>query len=350
MPETATLEQVAPQIDALSASLETLERKIATLGDVSSGPDPVPFASYGEAIQTLARGDEAALKFFAEMLAYTGGVIGDLDGWVKDSWVGDIIRELAEQRMVLNFFGTSPLPANGMKVEYGKLLSDTTQVGEQLAEGDLLPYGKIAFDTDDAPIKTYGGWGEMSRQEIERSAMQVVERFYRALVRRYKKTTENAVRGLVQTATGAHAVAGVGAVPDTADEWIDFLVEGSVWLDDKGLTPDGLFVSKDVFKSLAKQRDGAATDAPRLLDRNSGAISVTGLTGDLFTVPVKLVGSFTAGTVRLASTEAIQTFEAGGAPFRLADEDITNLTKAFSIYGYMAVAPQEPDAIVVPAV
>lgn len=352
MPEnengTATL-ATAEDVQALASSVTQIERQIATLGtNLNTGPNAVPFESYGETIKALARGDEEAVRFIGTLLAYAGGTIGDVGTWVKDGWVGDIIRYVEERRLVLNLFGTSPLPAQGNKIEYGKLLADTTAVAKQAAEGDVLAFGKVTWDTDTADVETRGGWGEMSRQEIERSPLNVVEKFFFYLLRSYAKYTETQTRAVAQTATGAHSVGGSDL--STADGWIRFLVESAVWLDDKGLVPNFVLLDKESFIDLATLRDGAATDAPRLLDRNSGQISVTGLTGDVFNVPVKLVGSFPADTVRVCSEEAIETFESPGAPFRLADEDITNLTKAFSIYGYGAVAAQEPDALVVPGV
>jgi uncharacterized protein len=323
--EPETQEGLATQgdIQALSGSLDNLERRLATLstGTTDDGHQ-VPFTSYGEFVQALSKGEDEAMQF----LAYVGGVVGDLDGWVKDSWVGDLYRPMAERRRVLNLFETSPLPASGMQVEYGKLLADTTQVGVQAAEGDALPYGKITFTTDTAPLVTYGGWGEMSRQEIDRSAIAVVEKFFQALIRRYNQATEAAVRAAA--VDPANATELTTAVPDlgTVDGWVDFLV------------------GRDIFKDLAKMRLG--TDGPFFLDRNSGTVNVTGLSGEVFNVPVVPVNQ--NGLVRVCDASAIRSFEAGGAPFRMQDDDIVHLTKAFSIYGYMAVAAQDVTAIIRP--
>jgi hypothetical protein len=38
--------------------------------------------------------------------------------------------------------------------------------------------------------------------------------------------------------------------------------------------------------------------------------------------------------------------ESPGAPLRLSDGDITNLTNVYSVYGYMAVAVQRPNLVV----
>jgi HK97 family phage prohead protease/HK97 family phage major capsid protein len=349
MTETQTLDPAtlasAEDVQTLSASIENLERRIATLGAGAGAPDDhvAPGHSYGEFVQMLARGEKEAVDF----LAYAGGTIGDLGDWVKDSWVGDIYRPITENRRLHNLFESSPLPATGMNVEFGKLLADTTDVDEQAAEGDVLAYGGITFETDTAPIKTYGGWGEMSRQEIDRSSVAVVEKFYSALVNRYAKVTEAALRTVAADVANAHVLAGAGTHNlATADGWIDYTVDSAIWLDDKGLAPEFVLVGFDVFKTLAKLRDGDNADAPRLLDRASGTVNIVSLTGQLFNLPVIPVNS--AGLVRIGHSSAIRTFEAGGAPFRMQDDDITNLTSAFSIYGYEAIAVQDTDALVAP--
>lgn len=341
--EPETQEGLATQADiqALSGSLDNLERRLATLS--TNAPDEghqVPFNSYGEFLQALSQGDDQATQF----LAYVGGVVGDLDGWVKDSWVGDLYRPLQERRRVMNLFTTRPLPASGMNVEYGKLLADTTDVQKQVAEGDALAYGKITFTTDTAPLETYGGWGEMSRQEIDRSAMAVVEKFFQALVRRYLMATEAAVRAVAVDPANATELA--TAVPDfgTVAGWTNFLVDASFALDDEGLAPEFALVGRDHFKTLANLRLGA--DGPFFLDRNSGSINVTGLSGEVLNVPIVPINQ--NGLVRVCDSSAIESFEAGGAPFRMQDDDIVHLTKAFSIYGYLAVADTDVKAIIRP--
>lgn len=346
---TEQLHASAEDVTALSEAVENLDRRIATLGQAAEGESllAAPAASYGEFLKMAAAGEREAIAFL-EQVATLAATTTDLGGHIKDAWVGDLFRAIGERRRVINFFGVSPLPAEGMGVEYGlvKATSDTTQAGKQVAEGDVLPYGKIAFGTDRAPLETFGGWSDMSRQVVERSSVAVVEKFFRALVRRYIGATEAAVRA---TATAqANAVEVGSAVHDlaTSDGWVDYAVDAATYLDDRDLTLDGFMVSTDQFKALAKLRVGAGGDY--FLDRDNGTVSVTGLTGEVLNVPVLLVPSAAAGTVRGASKEAIDVWEAGGAPFRLQDDDITNLTQAMSVYGYMAHARTDLEGITRP--
>lgn len=331
-------------VTALASSLDNLERRIATLGAPAPSGPAVPGASYGDFLQLAAAGDPGALEF----LAYVGGTTDDLGDLLKDTWVGDRYKIVEATRTCLNFFARSPLPATGMGIEYGVEGTDTTKVEEQVNEGDTLAYGSITFDTAHAKLKTYGGWGEMSRQEIERSPINVVERFYDALLRRYARVTEAAAN--TQTVAGGEALAGGVLDMTTVDGWTRFAIRAARVMKDRGYPLEGLLVGFDVFEDLALMRDGDQLDAPRFLDRRTGSINVTGLSGEVFNVPViPIETGNTPDVIRAANSEAIRTYEAGGAPFRLQDDDITNLTKAFSIYGYMATVTEVPGALIKPA-
>lgn len=360
------LQQLTRQVGDLTSGLQVIERQLVTIGSGGGNSSPavnVPGRSYGEFIQLAAAGDDDAMKFLSwieevaagqhgadQYLAMTGTVIADIDAdWITTTWVADLTRRLVERRRVLNLFQTRPLPSTGMTVNYGRVGVDdaAVDVDEQLLEGDLLAYGKIAFDGGaSAPVRTFGGWSDMSRQVIERSGVAVVEALFNALVNRYLQVTEAAARVLAADPANSTAIPGVNPLAD-ADDWVNFVVDAAFMLDDEGLPLDFLLVSRARFKTLATLRTGPADDAPYMLDRNTGSINVTGLQGQMFSlpiVPLNLAGDY----VRAGSSEAITTFEAPGAPFRLNDDDITNLTKAFSVYGYAAFASTNAKALVRP--
>lgn len=366
--QDAGLSALNEQVTQLTSSLQLMERQLVTLGTAAGGSAggpavQVPGRSYGEFLQLAAIEDESALAFLTfieevaagkhgadQYLAMTGTTIADISAdWITTTWVGDLTRRLVERRKVLNLFQTRPLPGTGMTVEYGRVgvNDDDVAVAEQLLEGDLLAYGKIAFEGGlSTPVRTFGGWSDMSLQVIQRSGVAVVEALFNALVNRYLQVTEAAARVLAADPVNSTALPGINPLAD-GDDWTNFVIDAAFALDDEGLPLDFLLVSRERFKTLATLRTGPASDAPYLLDRNTGTISVTGLSGTMFNLPIQplnLAGDY----VRAGSAEAITTFEAPGAPFRLQDDDITHLTKAFSIYGYAAFASTNAKALVRP--
>lgn len=362
----AGLGDLQTQVESLTSSLQVMERQLVTLGTAAGDGSPridVPGRSYGEFIKLAAQEDESALAFLTfieevaagkhgadQYLAMTGTTIADIDAdWITSTWVLDLTRRLVERRKVLNLFQTRPLPGTGMTVEYGRVgvNDDDIEVAEQLLEGDLLAYGKIAFEGGlSTPVRTFGGWSDMSLQVIQRSGVAVVEALFNALINRYLQVTEAATRVLAVDPANSTAIPGVNPLAD-ADDWVNFIVDAAFMLDDEGLPLDFLLVSRQRFKALATMRTGPADDAPYLLDRDTGSINVTGLSGRMFNLPIQPL-NVAGDYVRAGSEEAITTFEAPGAPFRLQDDDITHLTKAFSIYGYAAFASTNKKALVRP--
>lgn len=346
---------LAGDLSNLSTEVQNLQRQIALLGDGITGgggaPIVVPGESYGHFLQLLATGDQDAMNF----LAFVGTDTGDLIAadWIQETWVGPIVRMMVERRRVLNLFTTRPLPATGMTVPYGRTLSEgTVQVGKQENEGDLLPYGKLAFSAgESAPVETFGGWSDMSRQVIERSGANVVEALFLALVNRYLQVTEARARSIAMNPVNAVASPAATAIHDltTADGWIDFVLDSSFALDDAGLPLDFILVGRGRFRQLAHMKTPA--DVEFMLDRNFGQISVKRQDAETLELPVIPVNNPADQlAVRAGSGDGIVTYEAPGAPFRLQDDDITNLTSAFSIYGYAAFAVENENALIRPSI
>ena len=56
-------------------------------------------------------------------------------------------------------------------MSYLVLKTDTHTVAKQEKEGDALPFGKVTFGDESVVIDTYGGYGDLSRQRIERMSV-----------------------------------------------------------------------------------------------------------------------------------------------------------------------------------
>lgn len=336
-----SLAQVAESQDLLAASISEIERKLATIGDAVAPSTPAAlFSSYGEYVKAMLSGDDNARSM---ALAFEEGDGVAADSVVRDPWVGDIINLIEKARKVYSLFDSAPLPAEGTTLEYGKIVDNTIDVERQLAEGDDLVKGNIKIGTANAPVLTFGGASEMSLQKAIRSSVPILDLTWRALAIAYGKTTEQYVR-TVKAAAAAQTVGSLAAL-DTVEGWIEFLVASAMHLDDKGLTPEYLEVSPDMFTGLATLRLG--TDGPFLLDRSSGSINLTELTGNV--AGIKTVLTPGTGKVEVGNSFALKTFESGGAPLRLGPEtEILNLTQAIGVYGFLAVAVQDAKALVRP--
>ena len=356
-PDTLTRDDLAP----ITAQLAEMERGLAlanTRGTTPANPlaGLAQFRSIGGLVRAVAQGSDEALTL---MRAFTeaadGGTLAD--SVAKDSWVGNFIKlGTSRRKLITDFGGPKALPETGMNVEFGRLKSDTTKVEKQAAEAANLAFGKIELTSATAPVETYGGWSALSRQVIERSRVPYLDTLWEAMSLRYGRVTEAAVRAVYAAMIAAKLADDVtpnATVPlpaaFTATNVLDSIVDLAEIFDDRGYQLSGLHVSKDVFKKFNALTDGDSTRLMTVYGNGTnqvGSLDLSALTGNIANLAVRLLPGAAANTAVAYDPVAVSIWENPGAPLRLQDENIVNLTKDFSLYGYLAAGSTHPDAIV----
>jgi HK97 family phage major capsid protein len=330
-------------IEEVRNHAEELERRLDVIATSATPTISTPqFRSYGAWVKGVAAGNEDALALHR---TFTGADTGDTI--MNNTCVSDIVRILNAGRPTYSVFSSAALPADGNNIEYPVLNTNTLAVAEQAAEGDTLAYGKVTLTSATAPIKTYGGYTDMSRQVVERSSVNFVDTAFRAMVAKYAATTNAAVRAKLIADAANFNTSALGAW--TAAEIIDSLAEAATKVNgDTGLPLEFILVSSDVFRLMAKTVD--TMDRPILSNAGAtvntyGSINPVGLTGNVLGLPIVVDPSLAALSFYAGNSAALTTYESAGAPFRLDDEDITALTNSFSVHGYLGIAASDPKAL-----
>ncbi|WP_328530771.1 HK97 family phage prohead protease [Nocardioides sp. NBC_00368] len=334
--ENNMTDTVSEDLIEVRSELEALQRLVAVQtevkGEVSA---PIQFRSGGEALKALAAGDENAKTLFRAADA-TGPAVSTQAGvgFGGNGWVAKQAKLVDEKRPLIGFFSNQSLPAFGNTVEYPVVSGTNGTVAAQSAEGANLPYMEIELGSDSAPVKTYGGYSSLTRQAIERGDSVYLSKVLEYQGLQYAKATEAAFRTGVLAAGVTHTtVADLSA--STKNDWLLAALgaAGDIEDDSLGLQADALIVSRDVYIHLAQVMEWDFAGNGQSFIGRGGVVRQAGLIGDL---PVAVVKGLPALTAFVASSEAYESFESAGAPFRLQDENIINLTKDFSLYGYMA--------------
>ena len=323
----------AAEVADLRESVEDLERRFAVAMTAKNEGTGSSFTHAGEFLKALARNDEKA-----QMEIRDFGTTADADV-TRPGWVNERMRLALEKRPTINAFSKSPLPASGNSVEYPYVKTVSGTVTQQANEGDNLSYMEVALDTATAPVKTYGGYSSLSRQAIERSDLAYLETVLEYQVNQYAKATEKAVRDALVGATGTNTAT---LAADTAEGWIDLVVDSAAAIEDNslGLGAEFVLVSGDVFKRIAHMVDDTGRPLFAISGQSVNSLGSSNLltpSANIGGLPVIVNRALSANTVWVASSGAVKTWESSGAPFRLQDENIINLTKDFALYGYLAV-------------
>ena len=350
--ETATINQVRERADHPTQNKETvvettqndavaelrdtvtdLERRLAVLADTDQGaPAGSQFRSAGEILKALASGDDAARTEFRD---FGSTVEADVS---RPGWVQRPLKLSTEKRKIVNLFNHAPLPQSGNTVEYPVVKTESGTVEKQASEGTALAYMEVALDTGTATVGTYGGFSSLSRQAIERSDQAYLDAVLRYQAIQYGKATNLAVRNELVAAAAANTVT---LSAHTAKDWIAAVIDAAGMIEDDSLGLDAEFIvmGRDVFKTVMSITDSA--DRPVFAVNGDGANTIgsanlVGARGNIGGLPVAMIPGLPADFARVASSEALTVLESAGAPFRLQDESVVNLTKDFSLYGYLA--------------
>lgn len=338
--------------DHAATQNRVLETRLANISTASaSAPGPV-WPSFGAFLKDLVGGSEEAMAFYETNAAYDGSTTAD--DKQPNTWVRDAIHLIRRTRKIMAEFSLLALPAEGMTLEYLQLESNSIAVAKQDGEGVDLAKGKIKLKSDSTPVETYGGWTELSRQQIDRGSAAFLSTANTAMTLEYARATEAVVRDLLKQIIATKVAGGAGLAPlsiaanANAYAWLDLIVDAAGLFDDKSFNLDGGLVSKDVFKKLIRLEDSNGNSLMRVWGQGMnqiGELDLREIKGELASVQFKILPGAAANTIEFHDRLGITAWESPGAPFRLQDAEVINLTERVSQYGYLAAASQFPDAI-----
>ena len=340
-----TVSNEALDLDEVRNAVETLERKFEVLATAPKAEEVhIETRSAGAILKSFVAGEDNTLE-----RTYAGGTTAD--AFVADGYIGDLTRIVDEAAILRSLFSRGTLPAEGNNIEFAELDTNSIDVDIQTAEGDDLTFGLVSVTSRTAPVKTFGGYTTLSRQEIERASVNMVDHSLRAMAVAAGKALNTVFRAHFEDEVADQVTAGnkvqVPATGATYGDWLDAIIDASAKYDAQGLTLDGLIVAKDVFKDLMSLE--AEDGRPVFLVEgagvnNIGNLNVRTLRGSVANVPVIMDAGLTDGMTAFYNAGAITEFTSGVV--RLQADNIINLSRDFSVYMYSAVASTIPAGIV----
>lgn len=353
MPETITREDLTALQSELGEQIRQTQGALAQLGDTHR--PTASTRSAGQMLRAIAGNDADAISEYNALMerAYEGGTTADAPN--KDGWVGDLTRIFDSSAGILSaIFATGTLPDKGMNIEYAQLKSNTVKVEKQTSEGADLPIGKVTLETKTAPVETYGGYAQLTLQQINRSTLPILDRTLEAMTLAAGARKKTVLRAAYLTAVAAQVaieddegVLTLGSVlaSATPTDWTNLIVDAAVKYDSLNLALDGMIVSTDAFKHLNALEIAGKRVFKVSEDRDTiGTLDLPGLKGNLGGITVLADPGRKIAAAEFFNSKAIRQYDS--AVTQLQDENILNLSKSFSVYKYGAVAIEIPSAII----
>lgn len=341
----------APEVAEIREAVSDLERKVSVLSNGVSATNASQYRSIAEIVKGFA---ERKADAEVEVRAWDGVSLADNDDATRPAWVNKALELIEPKRPFSNLFRKEALPATGMSYVYPYVSGVTGAAGVQVNEGDDLTMVQITSNTKTNSIVTIGVAASLSRQVIERSEVAMLETTLRHMYNEYAIATEKRVADAFKNAAGIQtAVLGgttqVAHADADAFDWLEAVDDGNGLIDDnaRGAKASVVVVSRDVFRSMVRVADSTGRPLFALNGdgvNTVGSLSVPGARGTISGLPVVVIPTLDAGSLFVVSGDALTVRE---DPFKsLQDENIINLTKDFSVYGYHSVDLSNALAIV----
>jgi len=339
-----TMEETNTEVAELRSAVEDLSREVSFIQeDALISQARTSYATYGDFVKAVVRGEEDALE---QTRAYAGAVVSDAgpDSIGRDAWVNEALLLVDMGRPTLNAFRKASLPEAGLNIDFPSVQANTIGTDIQASQGDTLTFGKLSLETKTTPVLTIGGWTDVSRQTIERSSVAYLSEVFRAMNIAYGKETNAQFISALTSGSYESADASAG----TAQAVVDAVADASISIySNAGGRPQFILASPDVWKDLVglfavDGRPIVGGDSPV---NNIGSSNIPQMSANILGLNVVVDPALPAGTCYIANSNAMTTWENGG-PTRLSDQDITNLTSQFSVYGYVAFGLIYPEMVV----
>lgn len=262
----------------------------------------------------------------------------DLAGILPTPIIGDLVKFVDANRYAVNASRSMPMPAGGKTFTRPRATQRTT-AAVQSAEGAVLSSQKMTLVSDTVTKGTYGGFVELTEQDIDWTDPAFLQILFEDLAQSYAIATSTVMTAAILAAGVTNKTIGFTAA---SSAWTVFyakiiLAAVSVYTNSKQL-PDTLYVAPDMWGSLVGYLDSQNRPIfPHLGPVNvpGDAISITNFQGGN-PLGLKLVvdPTFTSGACVVASSRYAEYYEQNKGLASIAAPSIMAVDVAYR--GYFA--------------
>lgn len=340
--------QMVPLRDAARISADSTRRSAELAQAFSANRNPALAATeyrtagaYVADLYLARIGDDDAnrrLEMFHRVAAHQ--TTADNPGMLPETIVGPLVNFVDGARPLVGAIG--PVDLGPGSWSYARVTVHT-QVGKQSAEKTELPSRKMTITKTPLAADTYGGYVNVSKQDINRSSPAILDMIINDLAGQYAVETENVAADVLEAA----AVAGTTTIPATPTGLgiasAIWGAAGQVFAATRGqgrvvvaVAPDRLGMIGPLFPGVNPQNAfSTGFNASGIAQGEQGNIS--GLT-------VVMSAGLSAGRILVFSTASVKAFEFKYGNLQVVEPSVWGVQVGYA--GDFDVAVIEPTAIV----
>lgn len=285
--------------------------------------------SYNSALGNIPAHER--LEFFHRAAAHQK--TSDNLGVIPDPIVGDVLNFIDAGRPLATVIGVRNLPAATFyrpRITQGTSVAVQGSAGAAADEKAELVSQKMTITRTTATAVTYGGYVNVSRQDIDFSSPQIMDTIVNDLAARYAIQTELAT-GTSLMASGTTAI-GYGASPTAAT------IRAALWSAAAGIytavqgqgqvvlaiSPGRLAVFGPLFAPIT----GVVANGEGLSAGSFGS----GLVGSIGGIPVYMSPGLTGTQVVMFSTAAVEVYEQRVGTLQVTEPSVLGVQVAYAGY------------------
>jgi hypothetical protein len=271
----------------------------------------------------------------------------DTPGILPENIVGQIINDVDAARPFVSSIGVRALDAIPGKTFHRPTVTQSTQVGEQTGgEKTQLPSRQMVISDVDFTKRTFGGWVNVSRQDIDWTSPSAWDALLTDLQEQYSiETEETAATDFAATvaANGAPVITLATATTMSAATVREFLVAlyaaAAASYGVAKRLPDRIWASLDMWAAIAPVLAEVRSQGSGL---GIGSAEMQSFVGNLAGVGETVVPSFPAGTLIIGPANRTEFYEERIGLLSVVEPKILGVEVAYG--GYMANGTLKPAA------
>jgi len=355
------VDELNTQLNTLYETREVTESAVKRAGEVNKAMEeirgratnPIEYKTAGAYLLDQyqgATGDRAAatrIETYTRAAAHQK--TSDNPGIIPDPIVGELINFIDSSRPLVSFFGTSPVSAPTF---HRPKVTQHTAVGIQGTAGSAasanekveLESQKMTITRLDGKVDTYGGYVNVSRQNIDFSNPNILDVIVNDLAANYAIETEAVFAAAVAAAaTGTTGYGLASAASQTTIARAIWTATGLVFAKTKGKGKLFIAVSPTVlelFGPLFQPYNPQNSQSQGL----SAASYGTGVLGTISGLPVIMSAGLGSGKAYLGSTAAVEAYEQRVGTLQATEPSVLGVQIAYA--GYFGTVTVESGAVV----
>ena len=336
--------EIDGQLELLTRDVELADeakQRIEALAGkgILSGKGPVEYRNAGDWLYDAileTRGDKQArerLQRYNRAVAHVK--TSDFTGIVPDPILGPILDFIDARRPLVSAVGVTPIP-NGPTF-HRPVLNDAgldTGVALQPAEKDELASVKFTIDRRDVAVKTYGGYVNVSRQDLDwgQNAMDII---VQQLAKRYARVTEKALVAVLEASTATETYDASANTDPSAFQHAVYQAAAAYYAN-TGELPSWIATDPTGWAHLGGLADAAKRPAfPFLAPSNAaGTQAADSFAGNPIGLSLVVSYAVTAGHFIVGGSESVSAYEQRIGTLSVVEPSVLGVQVAYA--GYFA--------------